>query len=120
MGTGAYLYTATRSTMQTRWVQALTCRGCCCLLPLCWWCPLVCLCLLEEGVLIVVCQEDSVQDQLAQAGRQVLLLEQVHHWPVIKGVLQAERVDWDAAQTLAAAPLAIHHRRLASSQGGLR
>ena len=32
-----------------------------------------------------------MQDELAQTGRQVLLLKQVHHWPVIKGVLQVTR-----------------------------
>ena len=78
--------------MQIGWVQELTSRGCSCRLPLCWRCPLMCLCLLEEGLLIVVCQEDGMQDQLAQTGRQVLLLEQLHHWPAIKGVLQAEQV----------------------------
>ena len=41
--------------------------------------------------MIMVCQEDGVQDELAQTGRQVLLLKQVHHWPVIKGVLQVTR-----------------------------
>ena len=72
-------------------VQEPTSGGCSS--RLCWWRPLVCRCLLEEGLLIMVCQEDGVQDELAQTGRQVLLLEQLHHWPVIKGILQAEQVD---------------------------
>ena len=58
-----------------------------------------------------------MQDQLAQAGRQVLQLEQPHHWPVIKGVLQAEQVDSEAAQALTAAPLAVEHRSLTGSKG---
>ena len=88
--------------MQIGWVQEPTSRGCNRKLPLCGRCPLVGPCLLEEGFLIVVCQEDGVQDQLAQTDGQVLLLEQLHHWPVIKGVLQAGKVDSEAAQALAA------------------
>ena len=61
-----------------------------------------------------------MQDQLAQAGRQVLQLEQPHHWPVIKGVLRAEKVDSEAAQALTAAPLAVEPQEFDRQQGQVK